>query len=226
MKLLVIIPMYNARQFIVECLTSIISQNIPMRIIVVDDASTDGSSSLISQFKQVELLKNDKNMGTYFSINQGLKYASTDSSWTHYTIHGSDDVSLSNRFIKQLSKFNNLTLAVGCRYSRVDFVTNKSFPTNPNTNESVLIFVRKIFDTLGYYDSARAGCDTEYKHRLLLAFPKALGQVNEILIKSYLHSTNLTKKIPLAGKNRVQYVYTYRRVHANMINKKKFYRSF
>lgn len=218
--------MYNARQFIVECLTSIVSQNIPMRIIVIDDASTDGSSSLISQFKQVELLKNDKNMGTYFSINTGLKYASTDSSWTHYTIHGSDDVSLSNRFIKQLSKFNNLTLAVGCRYSRVDFVTNKSFPTNPNTNESVLIFVRKIFDTLGYYDSARAGCDTEYKRRLLLVFPKALGQVNEILIKSYLHSTNLTKKIPLAGKNRVQYVYAYRRVHANMINKKKFYKSF
>lgn len=218
--------MYNARQFIVECLTSIISQNVPMRIIVIDDASTDGSSSLVSQFKQVELLKNDKNMGTYFSINKGLKHAASDSSWTHYTIHGSDDVSFPGRFNKQLSAFTDSTLAIGCKYNRVDFITKRAFPTNPNTNESALIFVRKIFDSLGYYDSSRAACDTEYKQRLLLAFPNSIGQVNEILIKAYKHSNNLTKNIPIGGEYRLKYIAEYKENHAKMVQTKNFYKSF
>ena len=72
MKTLVIVPMYNASRFIEECLTSILSQGVNVRVIVVDDKSTDSSKAVVSKFKEVELLSNEKNMGTYYSINCAL----------------------------------------------------------------------------------------------------------------------------------------------------------
>ena len=75
-----------------------------------------------------------------FEVNKWVKEN------THLLEQYYEKIFVNDESFLSLSKFNNLTLAVGCRYSRVDFVTNKSFPTNPNTNESVLIFLRMVFD--------------------------------------------------------------------------------
>ena len=158
MKVLVIVPMFNASKFIEECLASILSQRVESRVIVVDDASTDSSKAKASRFNGVEVLSNRKNMGTYYSINTALKHAESDPTWTHYLIHGADDVSYPNRFKLQLSQFNKRGIvAVGCLFVRSDYVSGVIKPTNPNTNESALIIDRSIFKTLGYYDSNRAG---------------------------------------------------------------------
>jgi len=153
MKALVIVPLYNASRFINECLTSILSQGVEVRLIVVNDKSTDSSKTVVSKFKDVELLSNDKNMGTYYSINRALKHAEPDPTWTHYLIHGADDISLSSRFIKQLSSFTQNTLAVGCGFNRVDFISKKIVSSNTKTNESVLLFSRKVIDLIGYCTS-------------------------------------------------------------------------
>jgi len=227
MKVLVIVPMYNAYKFIEECLTSILSQNVDSRVIVVDDASKDFSKRKIAMFKGVELLTNSKNMGTYYSINTALKHAEADPTWTHYLIHGADDVSYPNRFKSQLNYFNkNGTVAVGCRFVRVNHLNGTNKPSNPQTNESVLIIDRAVFKTLGYYDSTRFGCDTEYKNRIRLAYPNGIAQVNSILIKSYLHENNLTRKIPIGGKERKDYVNAFNKRHIEMKRSGNFYNSF
>lgn len=227
MKVLVIVPMYNAYKFIEESLTSILSQNVDSRIIVVDDASADFSKRKVSKFKGVELLSNSKNMGTYYSINTALKHAEADPTWTHYLIHGADDVSYPNRFKIQLNYFNkNGTVAVGCQFVRVNHLNGTSKPSNPQTNESVLIIDRTVFKTLGYYDSTRFGCDTEYKNRIRLAYHNGIAQVNSILIKSYLHENNLTRKIPIGGKERKDYVNAFNKRHIEMKRSGNFYNSF
>lgn len=227
MKTLVIVPMYNASRFIEECLTSILSQGVNVRVIVVDDKSTDSSKAVVSKFKDVELLSNEKNMGTYYSINCALKHAEPDPTWTHYLIHGADDVSYPNRFKNQLSLFSKKgTVAVGCRFVRVDYFNGSTKPVNPWVNESVLLMDRSVFKTLGYYDSTRVGCDTEYRNRLKLAYPNGIAQVNSILVKSYLHDSNLTKRIPIGGTVRREYVDSFNKEHTAMKATRNFYKGF
>jgi glycosyltransferase involved in cell wall biosynthesis len=224
MKLLVIIPMYNAETFIDKCLQSIISQDINMRIIVVDDCSTDSSYRLVANNPKVEVLRNTSNIGTYLSINRGLYYASGDSTWTHYTIHGADDISLPGRFKSQFSLFNSSIKAVGCRFDRVDWVSGKHFATNPNTNESVLIFDRLVFNTIGYYNASRVGSDTDYKIRFRYAFKQPqIPSSSNVLIHSYLHSTNITKLVPLNGTVRNQFVSNMKVIHEKMKSANSFY---
>ena len=227
MKLLILIPMYNSERFIKECLTSLVNQDIDMKIVVIDDASTDNSVKIASTFKEVAIVKNSKNMGTYYSVNVGLHAMSNETDWTHYTIHGSDDISLRDRFKTQLNVFKDRTgIAVGCKFIRTDYITGKTKPTNPNTNESVLIFDRRIFNEIGYYDNGRMACDTEYKRRMLLRFPNSIFNVNMFLIKSYLHNSNLTKKIPLGGTLRKNYVARFTQEHQKMKIKNNFYKDF
>jgi glycosyltransferase involved in cell wall biosynthesis len=226
MKVLVIIPMYNSSKFISECIQSILSQDVKMRIIVVDDASTDDSIKVAKSFKEVEVIRNSINKGTYYSINLGLSLASTDSSWTHFLIHGSDDISHKGRFVKQLSMFNSNTLAIGCFFQRKDFHGGKLHPINEKSNESQLIFLRKVFTSIGYYDSERAGCDTEYKTRLLIAHPNSIRNVDSVLLTAYSHSNNLTKRIPLGGTIRKAYVNSFKRKHNTMKLKNEYYVDF
>jgi len=53
-KISVIIPCYNAAPFMCECVNSVVKQTHPnIEIIVVDDASTDGSWDIITEFPAI-----------------------------------------------------------------------------------------------------------------------------------------------------------------------------
>lgn len=226
MKLLVIVPAYNAQHFIQESISSILSQDVPIHTVAVDDGSTDKTLSRIPNNSNISVIRNLKNMGTYYSINRALFTKQSDSSWTHFTVHGADDISLPGRFKLQLSKFSNGVLAVGCGYARVEYSSQKVLNTNLKTDESVLIFSRKAFESIGYYATYRVGSDTEYKKRLLLCHPKSISTVPRVLIKSYLHGENLTKKIPLGGSIRKKIVESFTASHKEMIRTKNYYRAF
>jgi glycosyltransferase involved in cell wall biosynthesis len=226
MKLLVIVPAYNAQSFIKESISSILSQNILIQVVVIDDGSIDKTVSQIPKNSNINVIRNLKNMGTYYSINRALVSSASDPSWTHFTVHGADDVSLPGRFKAQLSKFSNGILAVGCGYNRVDHSTGKVMSTTLKTDESVLIFSRKVFESIGYYATHRVGSDTEYKKRLLLCHPKSISTVPRVLIKSYLHGENLTKKIPLGGSVRKKVVESFTSSHREMVKTKNYYQKF
>ena len=47
----VVVPAYNAEQYLTECLDSILAQEVPaLEVIVVDDGSTDGTKRLVAAF--------------------------------------------------------------------------------------------------------------------------------------------------------------------------------
>ena len=73
----VIVPTYNGiNQGLTECLDSISSQTKKdIEVIVVDDASTDESINVVSDFAskiKLKLLRNEKNMGLAFSLNKAI----------------------------------------------------------------------------------------------------------------------------------------------------------
>lgn len=229
MKLVVLIPAYNAQLFIKQTVESILSQNVNVKLIVTDDNSTDNTYKILSQYKEIKLIRNSKNMGTYYSLNRSLHEASLIEDWTHYAIHGADDISLPNRFVKQLDmlgKSDDRILATGCRFNRVDYRTKRVYTTNPNTNESMLVMKREVFDLLGYFDNARVACDTEFKQRLLHARPGCINSIPDVLVNAYLHETNLTKKIPIGGTKRRNYVAEFQAKHQKMKQNNNFYQDF
>jgi GT2 family glycosyltransferase len=71
----VIIPNFNGRNYLEDCLRSIFSADYPqekLEVIVVDNASTDGSVDFIKkEFPDVKIVANDKNMGFAPAINIG-----------------------------------------------------------------------------------------------------------------------------------------------------------
>ena len=90
----------------------------------------------------------------------------------------------------------------------------------------MLIIKKEMFDLVGYRDSGRAGCDTEYKRRIQLAKPGCIDSLNEILVAAYSHDTNLTKKIPLGGSFRKNYVNRFTREHQEMKRNNNFHKNF
>jgi glycosyltransferase involved in cell wall biosynthesis len=81
MKLSIIIVSYNTREYLAQCLQSIYDtvQNIAFEVIVVDNASTDGSVVLVQNYyPQVNLLTRDTNTGFGRANNYGFSVSSGD----------------------------------------------------------------------------------------------------------------------------------------------------
>lgn len=67
----IIVPCYNLERYILDCLKSIAKLNYqPLEIIVVDDGSTDNSTSLVSAF-----IKNNT-WGAKLSLSAAEKWGS------------------------------------------------------------------------------------------------------------------------------------------------------
>jgi hypothetical protein len=76
-KLTIIITTYNSSQLIKSCIDSII--NIPnIDIIIVDNYSSDNTIQIIeTNFPNLKIIKNSKNLGFSFANNLALKIATT-----------------------------------------------------------------------------------------------------------------------------------------------------
>ena len=81
MKVSIIIPCYNEKKYIIEILNRINNiENLDCEIIIVDDASIDGSVELLKLNSNLytELLINDKNYGKGYSVNKGIQKANNE----------------------------------------------------------------------------------------------------------------------------------------------------
>ena len=100
-KSTVVIPNYNGIKFIDACLESLYAgttQNI--EVIVVDNASNDGSLALIKEkYPQVHLIENQENTGFCHAVNQGIL-----ASKTPYVILLNNDTRAGLSFVHELEK--------------------------------------------------------------------------------------------------------------------------
>lgn len=75
-KVFVIIVTYNGKQWYDNCLGSLRRSDVPLQIIVVDNASTDDTVSYIKEhFPEVYLIESKINLGFGQGNNKGMKYA-------------------------------------------------------------------------------------------------------------------------------------------------------
>lgn len=79
MKVSIIIPNYNGKDELVENLPSVMASAKDSEIIVVDDASNDGSIDMLEKkFPTISLIRKKENKGFASSVNEGVKFAKGD----------------------------------------------------------------------------------------------------------------------------------------------------
>lgn len=76
----IVIPVYNGKDFIRNCLEGLFKNTVYPRyeVIVVDDASTDGSIEVLQEFekqKKIRIVRNDENLGFAKTCNLGASVA-------------------------------------------------------------------------------------------------------------------------------------------------------
>ncbi|MBQ8597714.1 MAG: glycosyltransferase family 2 protein [Lachnospiraceae bacterium] len=78
-KTTVVIPNYNGIKYLENCLSSLLEGTVIPHVIVVDNASSDGSREIVEEkFGQVQLVTFEENTGFCKAVNAGIKAADTE----------------------------------------------------------------------------------------------------------------------------------------------------
>ncbi len=102
-KLSVIIVNYNVKEFVLNSVSSVLkaAKEIPIEVIVVDNASQDGSPEIIAQkFPEVKLIANKENVGFGRANNQALEIARGE-----YVLLLNPDTLLKDNTLSEMIKF-------------------------------------------------------------------------------------------------------------------------
>jgi GT2 family glycosyltransferase len=77
MRTSVIVLSWNGMAYLEDCLDAVVEQSYPdLQIVVVDNASNDGSASFVERrYPEVRLIRNDRNLGFAAGNNVGLRAA-------------------------------------------------------------------------------------------------------------------------------------------------------
>lgn len=76
MKISIIIPNYNGADLLRKNLPKVLAVVGDAEIIIVDDASTDGSLRVLDSFKsKIKVIKNERNLGFSSAVNKAVKEA-------------------------------------------------------------------------------------------------------------------------------------------------------
>ena len=94
----IVIPNYNGKHFLKDCLDSVFAQDIQdQEVIVVDNGSTDGSLEYLHAYPGVRVLAMDKNYGFCGAVNAGIKAAESE-----FVILLNNDTEVDKNFAKEL----------------------------------------------------------------------------------------------------------------------------
>ena len=205
-KISVLMPVYQAEEFIELSINSMLNQTWRnLEIIAVEDYSSDRSwdilQELASKDSRLKVYRNEKNMGAYTTRNKALKLASGD----FITVHDSDDWSHPQMLEKQIElMLNDESIKITWSYmTRVtpDFkfilrpqrgnleYVHRSYPS--------LLIRKKDIDSLGEWDAVSANADDEFiqRARILWGEDAIVDIMKNIPFSFFLvHDNSLTQQ--------------------------------
>ncbi len=204
----VIIPNYNGKEYIKDCLDSLLEQTMEAEILIVDNASEDGSKDIIRQYESVKLVELSQNFGFCHAVNEGIRLTKTK-----YLILLNNDTKATPTFVEELYKAidaHDDTFSVASKMlqmnapDRIDsagdlycalgwaFSLGKDKKSTKYDKESVIfsacggaaIYRKELFEQIGYFDELHftylEDVDVGYRARIM-------GYVNRYTPKAVVY---------------------------------------
>lgn len=197
---IVVIPNLNGGTALIEAVESLTKQTVRPHIIVVDNASTDGSAdAALVRFPQIELIRHTTNLGYAGGVNPGLRRAiELDAK---YAAPFNDDAVADGRWLEKLVGFletHDQYGAVACKVLHADGKTLDS--TGEHLTNWGLPYPRGRGEVdSGQYDGqtdifAASGAASLYRVETL----KQVGLLDEDFF-AYYEDVDLSFRMQLAG---------------------------
>lgn len=203
-KIAVVIPFYNAREYIVQAVESALTQPETGEVIIVEDGSPDEGidvcRSLAEMYSNVQLLQHPdkKNHGAPASRNLGILASRYD----YIAFLDADDYYLPNRFKKTTQVFQDsgdadgVYEAIGATYQNEAIEEFWSgLPFNEITTVNKMIKPEALFDEL---ISGRSGYFSVDGLTVKKSLLREIGYFNNEL--HYLEDTDCILKLSAKGK--------------------------
>jgi glycosyltransferase involved in cell wall biosynthesis len=203
----VILPVYNASDFLLDSIKSILSQTYQFfELIIIDDGSVDNSLEIIQTFKdkRIKLLRNITNEGLIKVLNKGIDISSGE-----YILRmDADDISVPDRLEKQVSFMIKNSDVVVCGTWFEIFGKKNEIIKYPVSHEEIYLNFLLTCPighptTIIRADILRKNklyFDTAFKHsedtNLWVRISKygRLANIPEVLLKYRMHEEQITNK--------------------------------
>ncbi|MDQ3110739.1 MAG: glycosyltransferase [Bacteroidota bacterium] len=235
-KLSVILPYYNAEEFLQESISSILNQTFTdFELIIIDDGSTDRSAEIISgqNDPRIRVIRNEKNYGLIETLNTGFRNAKGE----FIARMDADDISRAERFEKQVS-FLEKNSAVGVcgtwmhmihnnkvykhRYLTSDLIKSALVFNNPIVHPSVMLR-KTILPGDGQVYNPAYPHGEDYALWISLSDKTDFAVIGEPLIEYRAHAQQVSRKfndIQRASVKKAQeLIFTHLGIHANEAEK-------
>lgn len=216
----VIIPSYNRAEFIDEAVQSVLNQSFKdFELLIIDDASTDNSMSILEKYKDipnVKVFKNASNMGVSYSRNFGIKnsnaeiiaFLDSDDIWLKHKLKAQDSFFRENPDIKichtneKWLKNNKHMNQKKIHRKQAGFFFKRSLERCLVSPSSVAIY-KSIFTEISSFDENLRVCE-DYDLWLKLNNSLYFGYLDEVfIIKRAGHKNQLSMIYPAMDQYRI-----------------------
>lgn len=204
----VIIPTYNRSQLVTEAVDSVLSQSYTdFELLVVDDGSTDDSTTRLAQYGDRLCLYHQENRGASAARNTGFRHAQG----RYISFLDSDDLWLKNKLQAQMDLVGRdpgvkvcyteeIWIRQGVRVNPKKkhrkysgWILDKMLPLCIVSLSSVLI-AREVFDRVGLFDESLPACE-DYDLWLRIGPYYQIALLDQpLIIKRGGHSDQLSRK--------------------------------
>jgi glycosyltransferase involved in cell wall biosynthesis len=191
----VIIAVHNTASHLKEAVYSALdSVGVNVKVIIVDDASTDGSAEIASEISnsdsRVTSILNKKNMGAYFCRNIGILNSKTE----FLAFLDSDDIQTQDRLIRQIIPLLEDPFLKATYSSARRWEDNFTKPIRDlGLGFISVVFRKELIEQIGFFDSVRFAGDAEFRARLIEWFSRfAIKDLGDELYKLRFRNDSLT----------------------------------
>ena len=193
----ILLPVYNEKKAINEVLTKIqkvLEGHVQYEILVVDDGSTDGTTDLLTQRDNIEVVRHPYNIGNGAAIKTGIRNA-RGKSIIMMDADGQHNPSDLTRIIKYLGQYD---MVVGARTSKSETSLHRNVANRVYNLFASYITSVKIEDLT----SGMRGIKTEVAKQFIDLLPNTFSYPTTLTMATLRAGYSL-KYIPIETKRRI-----------------------